>query len=85
MPTDPGADRRRIGFRDDLRCVGGRVTPSISINGDRGVKTQHGPARHANPIAGNDTEHQRAGRLARTVDDDPFPGLADELEQAQVG
>jgi hypothetical protein len=54
--------------------------PSMSINGDRGVKTQHGPARHANPISGNDTEHQRAGRQARTVDDDPFPGLADELE-----
>src|SRR6266849_1837549 len=62
MPTDPGANRRRIGFRDDPRCLGSRILPSMSINSDRGVKTQHGLTRDANPIAWNDTEDQRAGR-----------------------
>ncbi len=62
MPADPGANRRRIGFRDDPRCIGGRILPSMSINSDRGVKTQYGLTRDANPIAWNDTEHQRAGR-----------------------
>src|SRR5216684_1063331 len=62
MPTDPGANRRRIGFRDDPRCLGSRILPSMSINSDRSVKTQYGLTRDANPIAWNDTEHQRAGR-----------------------
>ncbi len=62
MPADPGANRGRIGFRDNLRCLGSRILPSMSINSDRGVKTQHGLMRDANSIAWNDTEHQRAGR-----------------------
>jgi len=32
----------------------------MSINSDPDVKTQHSPARDANPIAWNDTEHQCA-------------------------
>src|SRR5713226_7243655 len=50
MPTDPGANRRRIGFRDNPRCLGSRILPSMSINSDRSVKTQYGLTRDANPI-----------------------------------
>ncbi len=60
MPAYPGADRPWIGLCDDPRCVGGRVLRSMSINSDPDVKTQHSPARDANPIAWNDTEHQCA-------------------------
>ena len=80
MPRDPGPNGRRIGRRDHTGRVRGREPISMPVDGDGGVKSQNGPGCNANAMGWNDAEHQRAGREARAIDDDPFSGFADKLE-----
>ena len=80
----PIPDPPRVHRKDQIGGLG--RTPQVPFrSGARRVETENGPARHTDAIVRHDAQDQRAGRQARTVDDDAFPGLTHAFKPVQEG
>ena len=78
---NPAPHRGGIGFEHQFGGFRLGIQPAAPVHRSRGVKSQHGPARHADALVWNHAQHQRASRQARTIDHDALAGGADAFEQ----
>lgn len=85
MSSDPIADRRRIGSRDDARRLGRGIFPAILIDQSCGVKSKQSSPRDADAAARDDDQDERAGGEAWTVNDDALAGLPKLFEKLDKG
>jgi len=83
VPLYPILNRQRIRRCEQSRCTGRGEFPAILVHKPGGMEAQNGPRRDTNLIAWNGAQHEGAGREARPVDYDPFPGLSKSLEEIQ--
>ena len=61
------------------------VPAKSAIEPARSMEAEDGPPRDTDAILRDRAQHQRAGRKAGSVDDDPLARLADYCEQLQIG
>ena len=83
MAVYPISNRHRICRGEQARRIRRGKFPTFPIHQHGGMEAQNGLRRDTNPIFGNLTQHEGAGREARPVDYDPFPGLSKSLEEIQ--
>jgi len=70
--VDPLPHMLRIHVPQRLRADGARHRLAVRAGHPGGVEAKRGPPCHADTVARDDAEHQRAGRQARPVDHHPL-------------
>jgi hypothetical protein len=83
MPVYPISNRHRIRRGEQARRIRRGKFPTFPIHQHGGMEAQNGLRRDTNPIFGNLTQHEGAGREARPVDDDPFAGVLESLKEVE--
>ena len=83
MSSDPGADCRRIGRTDKARRGRGIVLPPFLIDQAGRMEAQNGSRSHTDTVARNFAQHESAGRIAGSIDYDPFAGALESLKEVE--
>src|SRR4029077_19860003 len=85
LALDPTAYRRRIGRGQEARLVRRRVKLALLIEPTSSVEAENGASRDTDTVLWHRTQHERAGREAGPVNDDPFARFTDHREQPEIG
>jgi hypothetical protein len=80
---DPGAYRRWIGRGYEARLAGRRVELALAVEPARSMEAEDGSPCDADALLWDHAQHERAGRDAGPVNNDPLARLADHREQLQ--